>query len=408
VAGASVAIVCNSSSTFSAGIGTTATENGKPVDAHTVFNVGSTQKVFTAALAMRLVEEGKLALDDPASKWVTGLNTQSPFARSCTFAELLSHVSGFPTVPPDADQATELEPFFQGFGQQPLWSPPGEVFNYSNVGFELAGLIMQKAGGDSFASLIESKVFGPAGMVDARMDAAKVMREGNYATGYASGTATSPSEAVVAAEGPDTGAFASAGDLAHFARMLMANSDTMLKPESVKAMTTARTPTDDPGMQYGFGMFVQDYGGTAVWSHSGENSGYIADLTIIPSRGFARAILLNSDTADMPHAYFDAIQTFTGTPLPPGPDDGAFNAATMPEHIGTYQTAAAGTVTVTQEGNTMKITVGGKTATLTPMWRDTYSFPYQAWGGGDLEVNFWRASGAVKYLVTRAFVGPKS
>jgi hypothetical protein len=55
----------------------------------------------------------------------------------------------------------------------------------------------------------------------------------------------------------------------------------------------------------------------------------------------------------------------------------------------------------------MKITMGGTTATLSPAWQDTYFFPYAPWGGGDLEINFWRESGKVTYAVTRAFVAAR-
>jgi CubicO group peptidase (beta-lactamase class C family) len=406
-AGAAVAIVCNGS-VFAAGIGQTAATGGKPVDAHTRFNVGSTQKAFTAALAMRLVEEGTVGLDDAASKWVTGVNTQTPYARSCTLGELLAHVSGFPTQPPDTDQATDLEPFLQGMGQLPLWSAPGEVFNYNNVGFELAGLVMQKAAAQPFATLVEQKVFAPAGMLDARMDPAAVMREGNYATGYSGGGAVSPTDVVIPAMGPDTGAFTSVTDLAHFAQTLMAGGGAMLKPDSVAKMTTAHTPTDDPTTSYGYGMFVADRSGTAQWSHSGENTGYVADLSIVPSRGFASAILIASDGVDMPDAYMGAAATFTGAPLPPATDQGAFDPASTADHVGAYTSAAVGTITVQKSGAAMTITVGGQTATLTPMWRDTYTFPYAAWGGGDLEVNFWRVGGKVKYAVARAFAGSRN
>jgi CubicO group peptidase (beta-lactamase class C family) len=300
----------------------------------------------------------------------------------------------------------DLATFFQQMGQAQLWSAPGAVFNYSNVGFELAGLAMQKAAKQEFGALIESKVFAPAGMVDARMDAAKVVSEGNFATSYASTGAFGPSDMVGATVmGPDTGAWASASDLGHFAQALLDEGGTMLKPASVTKMTTSRTQTDDPTQQYGIGMFLLDLGGTPVWTHSGENGGYVTDLTLLPTRGFASAILVSSESGP-PDSYFKAVETFTRSPLP-APADSSFKDADEPDHVGTYQSATAGTVTVAKSGAAMTITVAGQTATLTPVFKDSYTFPYAPWGGGDLPVNFARSSGKVSHVVSRAFVAAR-
>ena len=407
VVGASLAVVCGDT-VYASGIGQTAATAGSPVGEHTRFNVGSTQKAFTAALALRLVEQGKVALDDPASKYVTATNTSAPYARSFTLAELLSHASGYPAYASDAAQSVDLAGFFAQMGQVQLWSPPGVVFNYNNVGFDLAGLVMQNATGQPFASLVEGEVFPNAGMTDARMDPAKVTTEGDYALGYPSDGSgpVHPSDLAGTVFGPDTGGWASADDLAHFAKTLMGGGGTLLAPASLTAMTTPHIVTDDPSQQYGYGMFVVDYGGTPMWTHPGENSGYATDLTIYPTLGFATALLMNGDGASLPSAYLGAVETFTGKKLPAPPPD-AFVAADEADHVGSYQSVTAGAFTVAQGVGKMTITLGGQTATLTPAWKDTYTFPYAPWGGGDLEINFWRVSGKVAYAVTRAFAGTK-
>lgn len=409
VTGGSVAIVCGDA-VFASGMGVTAAAGGKTVDAHTRFNVGSTQKSLTAVAALRMVEAGRIALEDPASKWVAGLggvNTSAPYARSFTFGELLSHVSGYTTTPPDSNQSSELEPFIQGMGAQPLWSPPGAVFNYNNIGFELAGLMMQRAAGAPFASLVEQLVFAPAGMADARMDPATVEREGNFASAYPPGGGPlRPTEVASPSMGPDTGAFASATDLARFAQTLLRGGGSMLTPASVAKLTTQRTPTEDPAQGYGLGMFVANLGGTAVWTHPGDNSGYQSDLTIVPSRGFASVLLLNSDESGPPAAYTDAVRTFTGTPLPAA-TSAPYEPASVDEHVGTYQSAAFGPITVARSGSGATISIDGTAAPLTPIWRDTYSFPYAPWQT-DIVVTFWRDAGRVRYVVARAFVGTRS
>jgi hypothetical protein len=170
-------------------------------------------------------------------------------------------------------------------------------------------------------------------------------------------------------------------------------------------MTTAVTPTDDAAMQYGYGMFIVDLGGTPLWTHPGENGGYSADVTMLPTRRFATALLINTDSGYQPAAYYGAAQTFTGV-LPPPPDD-SFNNADVAEHAGTYQSNTAGSILVAQTGSTVQITVGGSTSAMTPAWKDAYTFTYAPWGGAPIEVSFGRVNGQVKYVVARPFVGAR-
>jgi CubicO group peptidase (beta-lactamase class C family) len=405
--GAAVSIVCGGE-VYAAGIGDKV-KGGAAVDEHTLFNVGSTQKPFTAALAMRLVEEGTMRIDDPVSKWVSGINTSTPYTTSCTFAQLLSHTSGYPAVAPDSDNATTFGPFFAAQASSPMWSPPGALFNYSDDGFDLAGYMMQNAEGQDFDDLITAKLLRPAGMLDVQMDPTAAEQTNDYADGYSGGQALKPTAVVIPEEAPDTGAFASALDLAHFAQMLMSGGGQALQPSSVATMTTAKTPTDDPSRgSYGYGLITVQLGDVTMWSHDGENAGFVSDLVMFPEYGFAAGILVNSDSVSMPAAYSNAFQRFTGKTLAAPPGD-AFDPSAMSDYVGTYESATLGSMVVADAatGGGLQITVGGKTVAMTPAWKDTFMFYYAPWAGS-LELNFWRVSGTVQYAVTRAGVGTRS
>lgn len=406
VVGAAVAVVCGGDTVYTGGIGLTKKAGGA-VDSHTRFQLASLTKSMTATLAMRLAEQGKLSLDDPVSKWVPYLNTSAPYANGFSFAQVLSHTSGYPAFVETAEY-DNLETSFQHNAQLKLWSPPGAVFNYSNDGYALAGLVLQKAGGASFGSLIETEVFQNAGMSDARMDAAQVQSEGNYAVGYSSydGQAYKPTDGYLAMPyyGPMGGAWASAEDLAHYAQTMMKGGGSLMSADSVAKMTTGHTPTGWGGRQYGYGMIVDDLSGTMMWSHSGSVGGFLCELSMVPSRGFALAIMVNTDDY-FPYVIDDAVKRFTGKALPYSSYDGSFHNSDMQDHVGTYQSVTLGTVVVSKSGSQMQIKMNGQTKPMTPEYRDTYTFPYDQYG--DLEVLFWRVNGAVKYLVSGAGVGER-
>lgn len=407
VVGGAVAIVCGGDTVYAAGMGTTSAE-GSPVTATTRFQLASLTKTFTAVLGARLAQRGALSLDDAASQWVPFVNTSAPYTSGFTFAQLLAHTAGYPTEVPGADYSS-LEGSFQANASVGLWSPPGAVFNYSNDGYALAGLVAQKAGGQSFASLVETEVFAPAGMTGARMNAQTVQSEGDYAVGHSSWTGETyhPTDGYLAAPyyGPMGGGWASATDLARFAQLLIKGGGDLLNAESMAALTTPRTPTSwGASRSYGLGLIVDDLDGAPVWSHSGSVAGFLSELTVVPTRGFAIAILVNTDDY-FPYVLEEAVSKFTGAPLPYPAIDDSFHAEDMDDHVGTYQSSALGTVVVSKSGSQMQISYNGQTKSLSPAYRDTYSFEYDTWG--PLDAFFWREGGEVKYLVTLAGIGAK-
>jgi CubicO group peptidase (beta-lactamase class C family) len=406
VPGGAVSVVACGDRIYSAGIGLASIAENRPVTPHTRFQIASTTKLLTAALAVRLAERGTISLDDPVSKWVPFINTSSPYATGFTIAELLAHTSGYPAGLDTANYSNIELSFQQNAGVQ-LWSPPGEVFNYSNDGYTLAGLALQKATGQAFAPLLEAELFGPAGMLDASMDGKRVQDEGNYAVGYGAydGSANLPTGSYYSMPyyGPMGGAWASVEDMAQLSRALIAGGGALFTPASLDEMTRVRTRTTWGSTRFGLGVMIDELdGGTSVWGHSGSVGGFLSSFDVIPSRGFAIAVVVNSD-AHIPWLLDSAAHAFTGTPLTGG-EPSSFRAEDMADHVGTYQSLALGTVVVQSSGGGLQLTIGGKTSALEPAWLDTYFFDYAA-GGGESDAHFWRVSGSVKYLVTPWGVG---
>ncbi len=407
VPGGAVMVVCGGSTVFTSGIGIADTTTSRSVDDTTRFQLASTTKMLTGLLGARLHQEGVLSVDDLVSKWVPFVNTSAPYATGFTLAHLLSHTSGYPAGLDNVNYAS-LEGAFQANAQVQLWAPPGAVFNYSNDGTSLAGLTMQKAAGMSFAQLIEQKVFAPAKMTTASMDAAAVEASGTYALGYSEdGSVSKPTDSYLPLEyyGPMGGAWATASDMAALAKELIAGGGDLLDATGYAAFAQPRVDEAFGGSSYGLGTIIDDLSGTQSFRHSGSVGGFLSEFQVLPSRGFAVAVLVNSDRY-LPEIAESAYQTFVGEPMPYSSTDASYDPADVPDHLGTYESPDLGTATVTGSAGALMITVGGSTVPLMPVSRDNYYFNY-APAGYELEAKFQRVNGTVKYLVTAYGVGTK-
>ena len=169
IPGVAIAVVHHGSVLVAKGYGLANVEHQVPVTAETIFQSGSLGKQLTAAVAMKLVEEGKLALDDPVTKF---LPAAPPTWQPITVRHLLTHTSGItdwdePLV--DLRKDSSDEDFDRIIFAQQLEFPAGSRFNYTNTGYDLLGQILQKATGQTLATLYRERLFKPAGMQTARV-----------------------------------------------------------------------------------------------------------------------------------------------------------------------------------------------------------------------------------------------
>jgi CubicO group peptidase (beta-lactamase class C family) len=163
--------------------------SNSPVDTNTVFRIASMTKSFTAMAILRLRDEGKLALDDPAEKFVpelAGLKYPTTDSPKITVRHLLSHAEGFPEDNPWGDQQlarsdAELTAMLKrGI---PFSNAPGVAYEYSNYGFAILGRIVTKASGVPYNTYIQTRILNPLGMRSTTMSPASVA-PGRLAHGY--------------------------------------------------------------------------------------------------------------------------------------------------------------------------------------------------------------------------------
>jgi CubicO group peptidase (beta-lactamase class C family) len=306
--GASIAVVLHGKLTFAAGIGTKNTASGDAVTTSTLFRAASMSKMVVAATAMTVVEEGKLDLDQPITTYLPWFALQGGADSSgVTTARLLSHSSGFPCDTVGfCYGATNAKRsiYFQG-NPQPLWAPPGLVYDYSNAGFALAATVVEAAEGSgdgSYEQLAHDRILAPVGMSTATFDA-KAARAGDHATGYvldSTGKVQSVQEPTgldCAMLHPPGGINATATDYAHFAEMLIAKGGTVLKPDSIAKMEAAHVDMHTfASQEYGFGLISQStpYPDHPIVWHDGALPGFLSEMIIVPDLGVAIVAMINA------------------------------------------------------------------------------------------------------------------
>ena len=289
VPGAAVLLLHDGQAVIRRGYGLADLEQGAPVTPATNFRLASVTKQFTSAAILLLAEDGLLGLDDPARNWLPSLP-----AAAVTIRHLLTHTSGlvdYEDVIPasmtaqlhDANVLELLE------RQHRAYFPPGTAWRYSNGGYALLALVIERASGGSFADFLRERIFRPLGMTGTVAHQEGVSTVANRAFGYSDVNAAwqrtdqGPTSAVLG----DGGIYSSIDDLAKWDAAL--DDDRLLGTESRRLAFAPATPTDDPAVQYGFGWRIT---GDSLW-HSGETVGFRNALVRFPERRMTVVILTN-------------------------------------------------------------------------------------------------------------------
>jgi CubicO group peptidase (beta-lactamase class C family) len=297
VPGASVAVVRDGTIACVLAVGSARLDPKTPAAASMRYSIGSVSKQFTAAAILMLAEEGKLSLDDPVSKYVPGLTDGD----KVKVRQLLSHTSGYQDywpqdyVPPFMKQETTAQAILDRWGKKPLDFPPGSQYQYSNTGYVIAGLVVEKAGGVPLMELLEARVFRPLGMKSV-LDIDRHRLTESDATGYQR-FGLGPLR-VAPKEG--RGWLYAAGELAMTAEdlarwNLSLIERKLLKPGSYTEMERAVILTNGVASPYGLGVGVASTNGHRSISHGGEVSGFTAENVIYPDDRAAVTVLVNQD-----------------------------------------------------------------------------------------------------------------
>jgi CubicO group peptidase (beta-lactamase class C family) len=281
------------------GYGLSNVELQAPVKAETVFQSGSMGKQFTATAVMMLVEDGKIALDDPVSKY---FKDAPPSWSEVTIRELLSHTAGFTDYPNNFDfrrdyTEAQLLKIVEGI---PLAFPPGTKWSYSNLGYLTLGVLIHRVTGKFYGDFLQERIFQPLGMSTTRIiSEADIVP--NRAAGYRlvkgelkNQEWVSPTLNTTA----DGALYFSVLDLAKWDAALY--TEKLLKQASLDEMwTIAKLKNGKPNSgDYGFGWEMVTKNGHRVIGHGGAWQGFRTHISRYVDDKLTLVVLTNLDGAN--------------------------------------------------------------------------------------------------------------
>jgi D-alanyl-D-alanine carboxypeptidase len=286
----------------------------------TRFPIGSVTKEFTAAAILLLVDQGKLSLNDPVSKFIPALSEST----QVNVRELLSHTSGyqdyFPQeyIPLRTQKATTVDAILKTWAKKPLDFRPGTEWQYSGTNYVIAGRIVEIVSGESFENFLIDNILRPEGILDARFTDQPNSSERD-AVGYYRFALGPPHRAPVAGR---NWLFAM-GDLEMTAKDIAlwdisVMNETLLSHASYKALSTEVKTSSGKSTGYALGLFVRHFVDSEgkqhqVLYHPGEISGFRSANFIVSDDKTALVVLTNAEYSDATNEIARQLQELLGT-----------------------------------------------------------------------------------------------
>ena len=299
--GLSVAVARGDRVLLEQGVGKADLEFDVSANAQTMFRIGSITKQFTAASIMKLVERGKIKLDDDLHKYLPAFDTGG---RVVTIRQLLNHSSGVPSVTSQPRFVTDVAPL--DLTEEQLLATlmgvkfdfePGKGWNYSNTGYILLGMVIRAVDGRPYDRFMQEELFGPLGLTRTRHGSEREIIK-NRAQGYSGGAAGNPrlNDLQLSMNVPGAaGALSStAGDLVRWQMALV--SGRAVSADSWQQMISSTVATTRGTTRYGFGIQVEEVAGMRRMSHSGSIQGFNSVLHYVPDAGWHIAVISSSET----------------------------------------------------------------------------------------------------------------
>jgi CubicO group peptidase (beta-lactamase class C family) len=360
------------------GFGVTNVEYGQPVTPDTVFPIASISKTVAATALMRLVEDGKVALDAPVQTYLPDFRTQDERAsREVTVRHLLTHTPGWEGQLSTAERGDRtLAEFTESLADLPQLSEPGRVWSYNNAGFGVAGRVIEVVTASSIHNALRDLVFAPLGLTHAVSRAGDALTY-RFAAGHRDRAgATEVIRPFSFFPNVTAGGLAmSLESLIRYATFHLGEPVEgvagVLPPASIERMRTPelrKEPTDD---EMGVGWQLRRVGGVLTAAHGGTLGGHILQVQLVPERRLAFAILTNHSSGwrliqDVERA---ALRTYEALALAPDQkiahrglnEDLTAHARALPSqpdprpYLGMYRRPPVGIVEVSVENGALRI-----------------------------------------------------
>jgi CubicO group peptidase (beta-lactamase class C family) len=328
--GCAVGVMDRGQIEYAHGYGLANVASGVRITPRSVFGLASVAKQFTAFSVLLLVQDGRLSLDDDVRKWVPELpDFGAQFGRTITIRDLLHHTSGIPNYFATVDSGwTDTDPLTERdvldwLGHQKPDFPPGSRWRYSNSGYVLLEIIVQRASGDSLPKFAAKRIFGPLGMASTQFvpdPADHVAQIPHLARTYNSQETWLHGEKPLVKSGPewqislphmsivgDAGVYSTVEDLAKWDRNFYTGRvggravlQMMQEPAVLTSGDTVSAPIAPGWRSYGAGLMLGAYRGLRTVGHLGGWSGNVAWFVRYPDQLLTVTVLCNQRGLTMP------------------------------------------------------------------------------------------------------------
>lgn len=306
IPGVAIGVVVDGEIVLSKGYGYRNLDKQLPVTENTLFAIGSCSKAFTAFILGQLVDEGKISWDDPVNTHIPEFRLMDPYATEhVTIRDLLAHRSGLAGhdllwCHPDFTRA-DVIPSLQHL--EPACTLR-EKFNYNNLMYIVAGIIIEKVTGQTWEEALSSRILAPLSMVKSNASIQEMQNDENYSSPYSENasipfrnlTCTAPSGAINS----------NVSDMVNWIQLQLSNGTfqdkRLISKETLEEMHTIQMAITSPhdeevyGFGYGLGWCVGIFRGNYYLNHAGGVDGFISQVSLLPQQKMGVVVLTNSSS----------------------------------------------------------------------------------------------------------------
>jgi CubicO group peptidase (beta-lactamase class C family) len=320
VPGVAVAIVKNDSVIFAKGYGVRDLNKGGAVDENTLFVIASCTKAFTTASLAMLVSEGKIAWDDPVTKYLKDFQMYDPWVtREITIRDLVSHKSGLATFSGDimwlGSDYDRKEVIRRARYIKPAYSFRSK-YGYQNIMFSAAGEIIPAVTDTSWNDFVKARILEPLGMKRSVTHISDLIKMDNIASAhqYRNGKASVIGYYPVDNVAPAAAINSSVAEMAQWIRLQLGNGSyngkRLISAAPFLEMQMNQTPIGTGN--YGLGWFISYYKGKKIINHGGGMPGMISEVCLVPEEKLGMVILTNLDCSFTTVARNKILDEFIG------------------------------------------------------------------------------------------------
>ena len=323
---------------YQKGFGYADLELNVPVRPEMIFRIGSVTKQFTAVAILQLVEQGKISVKDSIQKFIPDFPSKG---QTITIENLLTHTSGITeytqlNIPDPFIRRKDLTPdeIIRYFKDLPLEFRPGSKFKYSNTGYFLLGVVIERVTKKSYKDYMQQNIIIPLGLTHTYYDDASQVIP-NRAKGYKMGGNTFENAEYESA----TISFAAGALISNNADLYKWNralhSHSVVRKETLETALTPFKLTDGTESPYGFGWFIIDMDGSQSVQHGGSINGFKSNEIYFPAEDVFVSTLFNCECAPMDEVSEQLAFLALGK-VPPGKKGIEVEESIMNSYAGKY------------------------------------------------------------------------